>query len=182
MFGFGKKKTLDIELMYKQVANSVVNVFVNDKALDFQKFIRISPFSYAAARGGDQMVERFFREKLVLLCAFSVIVIDKTVGGDDIVARLLEATEQVVREQKVDQIDYHFDKMPLDVQNCITSRISLSAKEAGKMLEQNFARNVFGVLVDEGDIDANYLLYTSLVNIERSMIFNASAAIKRSRV
>lgn len=182
MFGFGKKKTLDIELMYKQVANSIVNVFVNDRVLDFQKFTRISPFSYATVVSGDQVAERFFREKLVLLCAFSVIVIDKAVGGDDIVPRLLEATEQAMKELKIDQIDYHFDKMPLDVKDCITSRVTLNAKEAGKKLERNFARNVFGVLVDEEDIDANYLLYTSLANTERAMIFNASSAIRRSHV
>lgn len=61
-------------------------------------------------------------------------------------------------------------------------RFSTNPREAGKLIEDKFSQESFGYIPSNSDTDRRYTLYKALSSFKRSVIFEISSAIKKSRV
>lgn len=175
MFGIGKKKVIDQDLMYKNVAAEIVRILHSDNENLLKNFAKISPFSQALVDDSAEIINRLLREKMVLLCAFASILISKETGSKNTIGRLMVEIEQHIDDE------WSKAELMLDVGAIVDLRTTLKPKDAGREIEHYFAVRVFDIEPSNDDVDANYLLYKTLSSLERTMIFQGASAIRKAK-
>lgn len=177
MSAFFRKKELDVDLMLRNVANTVLDLWV--EPMDIKKFYNVSDFG-AHVVTDDKLTHKFFREQLRFISFVAVALCLKETGTKEISVDMIAAIKDEYSRMKIGDERGHDDDLGEHVSEYLTARFDGDAKTAGKVVENLFSLGFIGEVPGDDRTDARYVLYTQLSSLERRVISAVSRAIRRS--
>ncbi len=180
MFGLFKTKEIDIELLKANVTTAILNAWVNDQNLRYEKFT--SFIRLAEASGNSFKPVKFMTEKLRYITSVAVISLSKAGVDDSIIDEIINNVKSEASSADVPELKGATAALGLKAKEYAELRFSTNPRDAGKMIENKFSQEAFGYTPSNSDTDRRYTLYKQLTSFERSTIFVISGAIRSSRV
>ena len=174
---FFRKKELDVDLMLRNVANAVLDLWV--EPMDIKKFYNVSDFGVHVVTD-DNLTHKFFREQLRFISFVAVALCLKETGTKEIAVDVIAAIKDEYSRMKIGDERGHDDDLGEHVAEYLTARFEGDAKTAGKEVENLFSLGFIGEVPGDERTDARYVLYAQLSLLERRSMFALSRAIKRS--
>lgn len=181
MFGFSKPKQIDPELLEQNVVNVIMNIWSDPQSLKYEKFESFSDYAEMMHMGKSKPAN-FFREKLRFITSVAFTVLTKSDIDNSQIKSIVDKVK--AEATKIDAPEAAGASMALGTQakEYVEYRFSTNAKEAGRLVEDKFSQGAFGFVPNDDDINRRYTLYKNLSSFERSLIFEISAAIRKSQV
>ena len=177
MFNFLKVKEINQTLILRSVPVAVIELVSEKKALDHQKFLKEPHFAALIARD-DDFVDKFFREKVRLITATAVILVHQADPDNDLLDDVILSIEGLLSVLGIEEADFYGEDLNNRAREYATIRTSHDPGTAGKMIEEKFCKEVFGISVTGLSTDAKYLLYKSLAGLEKRSIQAISKALR----
>ena len=177
MFGLFKTKEINSEQLKTNITEVVLNAWVNNQNLrhdKFDSFVRLSK-----ASGNTVKPEKFMTEKLRYITSVAVISLRKA-GVDELI--IDEIINNIKTEVNSAETRGASAALGLKSKEYAEIRFSTNPREAGKLTENKFSQESFGYTPSNSDTDRRYTLYKALSSFERSVIFEISSAIRKSRI
>lgn len=182
MFGFGKKKTLNIDLIPANYAELIIDLWTDTNSLDFNKFID-EIFFLSNISDDNLEADNFLVEKIRFITGCVLISIKKNeILKSSMKPLFLEIEKRIDRLGKTDIAKRAKEDLHGYALSYADIFLNNSPKDAGQIIEETFSKRVFNAIPSNDDIDAKYLLYKQLSKLQRSVIFRLMDADRKSYV
>ncbi len=169
MFNFLKVKEISQTLILRNVPVAVIELASDEKVLDHRKFLKELYFAARIAQD-DEFVDKFFREKVRLITATAVILVHKADSDNNLLDDVILSVEAQLSILGIEEADFYGADLNNRAREYATIRTSYDPAKAGKLIEEKFCKEVFGISTTGLSTDAKYLLYKSLTGLEKRSI------------